>query len=108
MRVNISVVPPLPAWIDTSYGDFGFYKLGLCCWNYAGFDGAIEWINTLTFCTEPKYSSPSELRIWMRPGIVWLAVPILQINFSPPDITINNKTYNVTTGKNMPVVLGDL
>lgn len=63
MTVEPSQIPPD---INESYRPFGFYKFGLGCWCYnvngREMDGEIEWINTLRFCSRPKYPNPTCFR----------------------------------------------
>lgn len=86
-----------------SYRDFGFAKFGLCCWNYNGYDGEIEWINTDHFITQSKLNGPTGLRYYAAPGVQMLIQ--LQPNPQPtiPDVAINTVLRNAVTGKGMPM-----
>jgi hypothetical protein len=111
--VTINIQTPLPAVINQSYMPFGFYKLGLGCWQYqnaalgdaGNYDGEIEWINTLRFVTQPKYANPSGFRYWFQPGIVALVTPNLILPTNVPDIIVNGTAYNMVSGENMPLLL---
>ena len=103
MRILIAVQAPIPPQVSQSYSPFGWYKLGVCCWNYSGFDGAVEFINTLNFCTEPKYSNPTSFRYSLAPGLTAILTPFLEIAGTPPGITINGQVVNPATGEGMVV-----
>lgn len=104
MEMLIDIQTPVPSNINQSYIPFGFYKLGVCCWQYqGGYDGEIEWINTLHFKTQPKYANPVGFRYWFALNVIALITPNITITASPPDITLDGTPYNPATGKNMPV-----
>ena len=105
MIMTVQIYQPLPPNINASYGRFAFYKLGVCCWQYNGFDGEVEFINTLNFQTTPKMPNPTLFRIWLQPGVSAYVSPVLQITGAPPDVLINNVKFNAVTGKNMPIKL---
>src|ERR1700754_1183117 len=103
MQMLIDIQSPFPPGVDQSYIPFGFYKFGLCCWVYeGGYDGAIEWINTQHFVTEPKYQNPVSFRYCFLGGTIGTVTPKLVVNTSVPDITINTKVVNMATGKEIP------
>ena len=64
----------IPASVNKSYGNFGFYKFGLGCWAYdvngIQRDGEVEWINTTPWCSQPKYPNPICFRYWFAPGVI--------------------------------------
>jgi hypothetical protein len=74
------------------------------CWTYNGYDGEIEWVNTMHFCTEPKYNAPTGIRYSFREGLIW--VGNLQPSPLPliPDFIVNGIATNLLSGKNMPPI----
>lgn len=106
MQIQIAIQQPVPTNINQSYIPFGFYKLGVLCWQYeGGWDGEIEWINTLRMVTQPKLPNPIGLRYWFQPGVTAILTPVITITASPPDITLDGVAYNAATGKNMPLIV---
>lgn len=105
MRLLLDVIPPIPPGVNRSYGNFGFYKFGLFCWVYDGYDGQVEWVNTEHFCTEPKYRHPTLARFWLQKNVIYQVKVKLQIDESLPGMIINNTLYNAATGVNMPFKL---
>ena len=95
----------LPGAAPESYKPFGFAKFGLCCWNYGGWDGQIEWINTAFFMTISKYPNPTKLRYWAANGVQMT----IQMQQSPvpdvPDVAINAALVNLVSGKGMPLTV---
>lgn len=105
MRVLIDIQDPIPPWVNASYGNFGFYKFGLCCWVYGGYDGAIEWINTKHYATIPKMAGATSFRWWFQQGVIAKVTPTISINRNIPPITIGGVTYNPVDGEGMPLQL---
>lgn len=105
MRAQISIQGPFPPQIDQSYEPFGFYKFGLCCWQYEGFDGQIEWINTQFFCTEPKYPGPTAFRYWFQKNVFALVQVVPTIRSDMQSFKINGVNVNPATGDGMPLLL---
>jgi len=108
MRLQVDTFEPLPPWVNRSYEDFGFYKLGLMCWTYNGYDGQIEWINTLRFCSEPKYDDCTGFRIWMQKDVLFRVVDHkVEAKLLPPIIS-ENQPVNPLTGEGLPQHLHSL
>ena|SRR5579872_4270248 len=113
MRMYVQIQPPIPPQINQSYIPFGYWNFGLCCWQYSAdgdlsgqaFDGAIEWINTMNFVTEPKYNNPVAFRYFLKAGLSAIVYPSISVNVKVPDISINGTFYNAVTGKGMAVPL---
>lgn len=117
--------PPRSIFANSSYGSFGYYKLGLGCWVYNPallevsfpqfgldvnigqlglYEGAVEWINTLTFLTEPKYANPLFFKFWFQPGVVYTAQVLPSQKITVPDMFFGPSPLNLVTGKGMPLV----
>jgi hypothetical protein len=101
---------PYDSNINESYAPFGWRKLGVCCWTYFNavdgntYDGEVEYINTYQYMTQAKYANPNGFRynIFGQNNALVTFQPTVQN--SCPDVSINSKPYNVTTGTNMPYV----
>jgi hypothetical protein len=69
------IIPPIPPEINQSYFGYGFYKLGLGSWTYEIdgllYQGETEWINTLNFCSQPKYPNPTCFSYWFKDGLLF-------------------------------------
>lgn len=95
----------IPASVNQSYGKFGFWKFGLGCWVYSingiDYDGEIEWINTLNFCSSPKLKNPKCFRYRLAPGLKFyrhiVSVPISGI----ADAVIGGVARNWAKNKNL-------
>lgn len=106
MRATFNLISPIPPGVDSSYGNIGFYKLGVCVWEYDGYYGQTEWINYARFATEPKYQGASALHYWFFPGVHMAVNVVAQVQgLTPSDIAVNGVATNPVTGKNMPLVL---
>jgi len=103
MRMLIDVFEPIPPWINRSYGDFGFWKFGLCRWVYHGYAGETEWINSPQFCTEPKYDDPDGLAIWMQPGVNYVWHMDEATGLVLPPIKVNQHVVDPITGEGLPL-----
>jgi hypothetical protein len=106
MRAQITVSPVIPPGVDSSYGEFHFYKFGVCCWTYGNFRGQVEYINSLLFCSEPKYQGATSFEYWFFPGVQAHVEVIAQVQgLAPQDVVVNGIPRNPVTGKNMPLVV---
>jgi hypothetical protein len=112
IRFCLDMIPPYPPSINESYGPFGFYKFGVGCWQYdLGFpgsklyDGAVEYINTEHFCTEPKYINPYAFRYVLFDGVsaTKSMAPVLDSNI--PDSVVQGEAVNAVVGKGLPLLL---
>ena len=101
----IDIQPPIPPNVNQSYMPFGWAKYGVCAWVYNGYRGESEWINFNHFVTEPKYKNVTAFDYWFASGVSAIVTPLLEVDSAVPDITINGITYNMATGKNMPLLL---
>jgi hypothetical protein len=103
MRMAIDInAANLPAYLNRSYGDFGYYNFGICCWQYDNRDGAIEWINTLYFITESKMDNVTGFRYWLKPGLNALFTPYPHVPTFPA-LNINGLQVNPATGQGYPI-----
>jgi len=125
MQLLCKISPPYPPLLNRSYGDFGYWNFGLGCWVYnptgvqvfvPSFDlefdlgsvdlycGEIEWINTPTFISQPKYPNPHHFRYWFKPGVNYKIFAEASAKITIPDMTFNKTPFNMVTGKNMPLI----
>ena len=125
--VTVQIGLPIPPWVNKSYGDFGFWKFGLGSWLYAPpnvivnvpqfqvnfnlgesgtFAGEIEWINTQTFISYPKYPNPVAFRTWFQQGVLRTVKANLTAVINVPDILMAGVPRNLVTGKGMPLIPG--
>lgn len=104
VQAQIWSVRQRPSAAPSSYGNIGFAKFGCCCWNYGGYDGEIEFVNTEFFVTQSKQPNPTALRYYAVQGVQML----IQFGITPlpavQDVQLDGVPTNATTGKNMPLV----
>lgn len=103
MRFLLDVYNPIPKQLNETYHPFGYYNFGVFCWIYDGYDGQVEFINTMHFCSEPKYSSPSAYRIHLARGVIANMQVIPTIRTDTADSVIAGVIANLVTGKGMPL-----
>jgi hypothetical protein len=112
VAVYIDIDSPYDTTINESYAPFGFYKFGVGCWQYANasnnngqlYDGAVEWINTPHFTTQPKYANPVGFRYVLFGSTTAKFTTAPTIQAAAPNMFVNGQAYNPTTGLNMPPV----
>lgn len=105
LRARIEILDPEPSSLGYSYGDMRFTKYGVCAWSYNGYRGAIEWVNSKRFITEPKMSGVTGFDFYFVPGVLAKVTFVPVVRDDLPGVYINGVPVNPATGQGFPIAL---
>jgi hypothetical protein len=72
-------------------------------WEYGGYAGEIEWINSKQWCSTPKQHGPTRFNFQLQPGLEAIAWLMPELTGGKILVTINNIVRNALTGKGLPL-----
>lgn len=102
MRAIVKITKPAPG-TGVSYGNMGFGKYGVCCWQYAEGYGPVHFVNFRSSVFEPEYEDPVAFKVWLQPGTIGTYQVVPHVSQKIPDQIIGGVLTNIVKGKGFPL-----